>query len=95
MLVAICKVVKRKCKIGGEREGDEPLADDQWHIAYVNELDHDDQNRRVPDAHAGKRQVVRRLGLVNPFYLKKNIDVQGDVGQEREQVEWCHLSGKP
>jgi hypothetical protein len=29
--------------------------------------------------------------LVNPFYLKKNIDVQGDVGQEREQIEWCHF----
>jgi hypothetical protein len=38
------------------------------------------------NAHAGKRQVVRRLGLVNPFYLKKDIDVQGDVGKEREQV---------
>jgi cytochrome c553 len=29
--------------------------------------------------------------MVDPFYLKKNIDVQGDVGQEREQVERCHF----
>jgi hypothetical protein len=29
---------------------------------------------------------MRRFGSVNPFYLKKNIDVQRDVGEEREQV---------
>ena len=83
---AICKIIHSKCKICAEREEDEPLANDQRHIAYADEFDHDDHYRRIPDAHAGQRKVARRIGLVDPLYLKQDVDVQGDVGKEREQV---------
>jgi hypothetical protein len=89
--VAIGKVIQSKRKISGEREDDQPLADNQRHVAYAYELDEDYQNSCVSDAHAGKRQVMRRLGPVNAFYLKKNINVQSYVGKKREQVEKCHM----
>jgi hypothetical protein len=79
------KVIQSKRKISGERKDDEPVADNQRNVAYAYELDEDYQNRRVSDAHADKRQVIRRLGPVNTFYLKKNINIQSYVGQEREQ----------
>ena len=51
----IGKVIQSKRKISGEREDDEPLADNQRHVAYAYKLDEDCQNRRVSDAHAGQR----------------------------------------
>ena len=34
---------------------------------------------------------MRRLGPVNTFYLKENINIQSYVGKEREQVESFHI----
>jgi hypothetical protein len=84
MRAPIGKVIQSKRKISGEREDDEPLADNQRNVAYAYELDEDYQNRHVPDAHAGKRQVMRRLGPVDTLYLEKNINIQRYVGKERE-----------
>ena len=77
---AIGNVIHSKRKIRRERKDDEPLADNQKHVAYAYELDEDYHNCCVPDAHADKRQVMRRLGSVDTFYLKKNINVQSYVG---------------
>jgi hypothetical protein len=84
--VAFCKVIQSKGEISAVREEYDRLANNQREVAYVYELSQYDENSRISDAHAGKRQVTRRLGLVNASYLKKNINVQGDVGQEGEQV---------
>lgn len=88
---AICKVIQSKHKISSEREGDESLADNQREVAYADELDEYYQNRRVSDAHAEERQVTRRLCVANASCLENDVNIQGDVREEREQVQKRHV----
>ncbi|HEY7765990.1 MAG TPA: hypothetical protein VIB38_13450, partial [Aestuariivirgaceae bacterium] len=83
-LFAICKVIYSKCEISSEGESDQPLANNQRQVSYADELDKYYQNCRIADAQSEQRKVTRRPCVVDTFYLQQNIDIQGDIGQQRE-----------
>ena len=84
------KVSQCENKVGRKCNNDNCLPHNQWQVTETHELNQDNDNSYVAYRHTKQWKISRRLRLVYPADLKKNIDIKGNARQQRQQVPDIH-----